>query len=142
VFDLRVLLEVRLLRSSVPRLSESQLATLQRIQQAFAAAIAARDATRWGRLNADFHLAMYAAANRPRTLAIVAALLQTSERFTRLQLSGKQAWRRAQKEHAELVALCAGRDVRAAVALLGRHIESVRADLVRLANAAAAEACV
>jgi DNA-binding GntR family transcriptional regulator len=136
VFDLRALLEVRLLRSSVPRLTADHVAEIRRIQRAFAAAISAGDAARWGRLNADFHLALYAAANQPRTLAIVAGLLQVSERHTRLQLSGAPAWRRAEAEHAELVALCAARDTEAAVALMVRHIESVRVDLLRLAEGA------
>lgn len=133
VFELRALLEPRLLAASIPLLTDLDLAALEGIEAAFASAIARRDSTAWGRLNAELHLAMYARAPLPRTLAIVAALLQTSERYTRLQLARAEAWRRAQQEHAELVRLCRARDVTAATALLVAHVAQVQADLDDLA---------
>ena len=75
----------------------------------------------------------------PRTAAIVAGLLQTSDRYTRMQLSTPTAMKRAEREHAELIRRTQKRDVKGACALLERHIETVRKDLLRiLAQPAAA----
>ncbi len=134
VFALRLMLEPRLARSSIPSLLDEDLTRLEALDHAFDDAIERGDAARWGRLNAELHLAMYARANLPRTFSVVANLLQTSERYTRLQLATQEAWRRAQREHADLVALCRARDAEGAVALIETHVGSVRADLSRLAG--------
>ncbi len=126
VFALRLMLEPRLARSSIPALTEDDLLRLEALDQAFDEAIDKGDAARWGRLNAELHLAMYARANLPRTLSVVANLLQTSERYTRLQLATQAAWRRAQREHAELVALCRLRDAGGAAALIEAHVGACR----------------
>jgi DNA-binding GntR family transcriptional regulator len=132
VFALRSVLEVRLLRHSAPLLQVEDFVALDRIQEAFSGAIRGRDASRWGMLNAELHMALYARADLPRTSAIVANLLTASERYTRIQLSGRAAWQRAQAEHGELIELCRNGDAEAACALLQRHIETVHHDLVAM----------
>jgi len=129
VLDLRQMLEPRLLAGSIPLLSEFDLVELDRIQRAFAEAIIRQDRDQWGTLNAALHLAMYRRAPMPRTLGIVQGLLQTSERYTRLQLATHAAWDRATREHEQLIALCRTRDVTGACALLDAHIAAVRNDL-------------
>jgi DNA-binding GntR family transcriptional regulator len=129
VFDLRALLEPRLLENSIPRLSDAQFAALDAIQAAFDGIVDSGDVTRSGTLNAEFHMALYAAAELPRTSAVVSALLQTSDRYTRLQLASTRGLAKAGREHRELLALCRKRDVPAARRLLVAHIEAVRADL-------------
>lgn len=133
VFELRGLLEPRLLAESIPQLGEADFAELARIEAAFEDAVTRRDSGRWGALNAELHIAMYARAPQPRTLAIVAGLLQTSERYTRLQLATPAAWERARQEHGDLIRLCRTGDVRAATELLARHIAQVHADLEAMA---------
>ena len=77
-------------------------------------------------------MALYARAGQPRTHAIVIALLQTSDRYTRLQLSNTEAMGIAEKEHAELIALCRAQQIDEACGFLVRHIEAVRADLLQV----------
>jgi DNA-binding GntR family transcriptional regulator len=132
VFGLRTLLEVRLLRSSIPLLTDADFENLDRIQEAFGGAIRSLDAARWGTLNAELHMALYRRADLPRTSAIVANLLTASERYTRIQLTGKVAWQRAQTEHGELIDLCRRKEADAACALLERHILAVHRDLVAM----------
>lgn len=129
VFDLRVMLEPRLLAASIPFLGEDDFAALDQVQNRFDAAIASGDRAAWGRLNAELHLIMYRKARLPRSLAIVENLLQASERFTRMQLSALAAYERAQQEHAELIRFCRSRHIDAASGLLVRHIDAVRADI-------------
>jgi DNA-binding GntR family transcriptional regulator len=136
VFDLRALLEPRLLEASGPKLMAEDFARIDRIQSAFVTAVKARDVVRWGELNADFHMALYAQAALPRTLSVVQSLLQTSDRYTRVQLSTPAAMLRAEREHHALAEYCRNGDFEAARTLLAAHVESVRADLVTLLGAA------
>jgi DNA-binding GntR family transcriptional regulator len=72
------------------------------------------------------------AALTPRTKAIVVALLQTSDRYTRLQLSNTKAMGKAEKEHAHLIELCRVRETEKACRFLEQHIEAVRTDLLQV----------
>jgi DNA-binding GntR family transcriptional regulator len=132
VFDLRALLEPRLLARSIPALDDDDLAQIETIQARFSSAIAAGDIAQWGTLNAELHEALYARANLPRTATIVAGLLQTSDRYTRVQLSTPVAMKRAEREHAELIRCARKRKVDAGCELLRRHIEAVRTDLLKI----------
>ena len=136
VFDLRALLEPRLFRHSIRALTEENFVLLDEIQLKFSTAIRAKDLLAWGKLNAELHTALYARAQLPQTSSIVSGLLQKSDRYTRVQLSSPAAMKRAEREHAELIALCKKRKVDAACKLLSQHIETVRADLLRLLNLA------
>ena len=138
VFDLRVMLETRLFRDSLARLQDADLDALDAIQERFEAAIRDRDLARWGVLNQELHAALYARAELPQTAAVVASLLQKSDRYTRVQLSSDAARRRAGREHAELIALARARRVDEACAFLAEHIEAVRADLLRMLKRPAA----
>lgn len=129
VFELRALLEPRLLAHSVSGLTTEDFAELAAIQQAFDAAIDRHDPSQWGLLNARLHMTMYKRAPLPRTLTIVAGLLQTSERYTRLQLATQVAWQRARAEHDALISLCRQGEADAACALLTTHISQVQSDL-------------
>ncbi len=132
VFDLRVLLEPRMLAQSAPHFSADDFAALDGIQRRFEAAIADGDRSEWGQINAEFHMAMYVNARQPRTQSIVTALLQTSDRYTRMQLSTVEAMGTAEKEHAQLIALCRDGKIDSACGFLAQHIEAVRSDLLRV----------
>ena len=132
VFDLRCLLEPRMLAQSAPRFEAEDFARLDDIHARFERAIAARNVSDWGQLNADFHMALYVRAEQPRTQSIVASLLQTSDRYTRVQLSTTASMGTAETEHAELIELCRAGKVADACRLLERHIEAVRTDLLRV----------
>lgn len=140
VFDLRALLEPRLLAASGPKLTAEDFAALDGIQTSFNVAVKARDIARWGELNADLHMALYARAGLPRTLLVVQSLLQTSDRYTRVQLSTPAAMARAEREHRTLVELCSKGSFQEACALLVQHVETVRTDLVALMDHAPPQA--
>lgn len=123
LFGLRALLEPRLLRLSAPRLQAEDFAEIDRINAEYQAEIKAMNPGRWGELNTRLHLTLMARAEQPRTLAIVSALLQNTDRYTRMQLSLTGTGRaRAEKDHARLVRLCRTGDVAAACKLLTEHI--------------------
>jgi DNA-binding GntR family transcriptional regulator len=130
LFELRALIEPRLLRRSAPRLTAEDHAALRAILAEFGAALRGGEAGRWGELNTLFHLRLYGRAGRPRSLALVSNLLRDCDRHTRLQLTQTDGRARAEREHGELLALCEAGDVRAAARLLRAHIEHVRDALV------------
>lgn len=135
VFDLRLMLEPRLLQRSAPRLTAEDHARIDALGDAFAEALARHDVARWGELNAQFHLALYGAARLPRTLSVVTALLQASDRYTRVQLARASALARAQREHRKLLVLCREGRLDEASDFLVAHIDAVRRDLHRLLKA-------
>ena len=136
LFELRALLEPRLLRLSAPRLTAADYAELDRINAEYDAEMAAQQPGRWGELNTRLHLCLMGRAAQPRTLAIVTALLQNTDRYTRLQLSLTGSNRaRAQKEHATLVRLCRAGDVERACRLLTEHIRHAEKKLIEFIRA-------
>ena len=122
LFELRAILEPRLLKASAPRLNEDDYGRLHAILQEFSLALEAQHVSRWGELNTELHMVLYRHAGQPRSLSIVANLLQECDRHTRLQLSLAGKREQAEAEHAELIRLCAAGEVRAACALLKTHI--------------------
>jgi DNA-binding GntR family transcriptional regulator len=131
IFELRAVLEPRLLRLSVPRLEAEDFQALRTILAEYGEELRAGHVGRWGELNTAFHLRLYGRAGRPRSLALVANLLRECDRHTRLQLTQTGGRARAEREHAELLTLCEDRNVPAAARLLRGHIEHVREALVR-----------
>ena len=143
LFELRALLEPRLLRLSAPRLTAEDFAALDAINAEYRAEIRAMNPGRWGELNTKLHLRLMSRAEQPRTLAIVTALLQNTDRYTRLQLSLTGSGRtRAEKEHAAMVRLCRAGDVAAACKLLTAHIRHAEAMLVAFIKTRAPAASV
>lgn len=130
LFMLRGLLEPLLLKKSAPRLTPDDFLELDAILAEYKHELDAQHSNRWGELNTKLHDVLMSRAEQPRTLAIVTSLLQQTDRYTRLQLSlSAESCRRAEEEHGELVRLCKIGDVRAAAALLKKHIEHACAEL-------------
>lgn len=124
LFELRALLEPRLLKASVQHLIDDDYRQLEQILREYSAELRANHVRRWGELNTNFHMLLYRHAGQTRTLAIVANLLQECDRHTRLQLSLTDGMERAEAEHAELLRLCEGGKISAACSLLKSHIEN------------------
>jgi DNA-binding GntR family transcriptional regulator len=125
LFELRAILEPRLLKASAPRLTGEDYDQLNALLKEFSAALVAKEVSRWGELNTELHTLLYRHAGQPRSLTIVTNLLQECDRHTRLQLSLEGMRDRAEIEHAELLRLCRSGKVDAACTLLKTHIENV-----------------
>lgn len=134
-YAIRLALEPDLLRRSAARLTDDDFDALAAQLATHAESLSRGRSEEWGPLNTEFHLALYARADRPRTLALVAALLRECDRYTRIQLQGRAvAQDRAQREHETMLALCReGRDEEAA-ALLHDHIANVAEEVWTLAR--------
>lgn len=125
LFEIRALLECEVLRLSIPNLTESDFEQAEEILRVYENALWKQgDLGSWGRLNSQFHAALYSRANRPHFMAIIRQINNNGERYTGLQLYLTRAFERAKKEHRQLLQLCRKRDVEAACTLLKQHIQT------------------
>jgi len=118
----RVLLECDVLLEAVPRQTADDIAAAADMLERFDRALRERDVSAWGMLNARFHLALYRAAGRPQTLAIIEQLLNRTDRYTRMQILLTGFSERAQSEHTELLDYCRRKDAIGAAAFLRQHV--------------------
>jgi DNA-binding GntR family transcriptional regulator len=125
LYDLRALLEGDILERALPNFQDADVAAAQKILVELENAYRNNDIPKWGGLNWQFHKSLYLPANRPETLSIIEGINIQTDRFTRVQLVVSGAIETAEKEHRELLRLCAARDPKA-VDYLRRHILNAR----------------
>ncbi|TDR73300.1 GntR family transcriptional regulator [Paludibacterium purpuratum] len=118
----RVLLECDVLLEAVPRQTAADIAAAEALLIDFEQALQQRDIASWGVLNARFHLALYRAAERPQTLALIEQLHNRTDRYTRMQILLTDFSERAHDEHCRLLTLCKTKDAIGAAAFLRQHI--------------------
>jgi len=117
VYDILASLECTALRLAIPH---HTLATLGRAEEAlYTAPTSGVDNVN---LNSDFHLALYAPAQRPRLLNLIDGQRQRVQRYLRLYLALPKFKQQTEREHAEILQACVKRRVIRAVALLERHL--------------------
>jgi DNA-binding GntR family transcriptional regulator len=120
LFELRLVLEDRLLTRAIPRLDAADFDLLDDL---IAQSMAPDGLKRWGELNWRLHEAMYLPAGRPVTLKLLKRVHDNIDRYLRLEIALSQAGReRGYREHRQLVDLCRARDIEGARALLAAHI--------------------
>ncbi|MCJ2127095.1 GntR family transcriptional regulator [Methylobacterium sp. J-077] len=132
IFTLRVQLEPELLALSAQRFSAQDIQDLHGLTEEYSAALKSGEILRWGELNQRFHLDLLRHAGRPRSLSIVAGLLQDCDRPTRLQLSTSGDVARADREHRAIIALCAAGQIDEAADHLRRHIQHAAHSLIAI----------
>ncbi|AWN48259.1 GntR family transcriptional regulator [Methylobacterium terrae] len=132
VFQLRVSLEPQLLILSARHLTREDFSELRALRDEYGAALKAGRVETWGELNRRFHLGLLRHAGRPRSLAIIAGLLQDCDRPTRLQLSVTGDVARADMEHTTILDLCEAGEIVAAANLLRLHVEHAGRALVEI----------
>ena len=132
IFQLRGQLEPQLLVVSAMHLTPADIQALRAVASAYSDTLAGGEVLRWGELNRRFHLDLLQHAERPRSLSIVAGLLQDCDRPTRLQLSASGDVARADREHREILALCEAGKIDKAADLLRRHIENAAQSLIAI----------
>jgi DNA-binding GntR family transcriptional regulator len=129
LFDLRAVLESDLIERALARMADEDIAAAREILDALEDSYRKRDMASWGRLNWAFHRRLYLPAGRAQTLAILQGINLQVERYIRLHLLVTDGVDAAEREHRELLRLCALRDP-GAVAFLRRHILDTGTSLV------------
>jgi DNA-binding GntR family transcriptional regulator len=130
IFELRALLESRLLKIAITKMTDADFAWADKmLVQLNQAETQDPSLLKWGMLNWEFHAAFYHPAEQPRTLAVVKSLHQHSERYLQLQMRMQARTRRADEQHRMLIQLCRARKTGEAVAFLREHILNILPDL-------------
>ena len=124
IFDLRVLLEREALLHAVPRHTP---ATLRKVTAIQAELELTDDSARWAEGDRHFHEALYAPAERDRTIQLVGMLRNVVERFAAAHLSHdvrRTAWK---EEHRALLAAVTAGDAARATECLVTHLRATEA---------------
>jgi len=133
LFHIRALLECEVLRVSIPHLTPADFAEAEGIQERFRAELGQSEhVSAWGRLNSQFHAALYAGAVLPQFKAILRTVNNNGERYTRMQLFLTEGRQRAVAEHQRLLELSRAGDIDAACALLNEHVRHAGSSLRHL----------
>ncbi|MBU1329832.1 MAG: GntR family transcriptional regulator [Gammaproteobacteria bacterium] len=122
MFEVRILLEDKVLRLAIPNMSEATFTRAERICDEF---IGETNIGRWAELNWELHACLYEPAQRPFLVGLIRSIHDKLERYLRLQMSLSEGKDRADHEHREIIAACRARDVERAVTLLDEHIIGV-----------------
>lgn len=132
IFDLRVLLEVDLFRHAIPEMGEAEFQRCEEIIAAMDESYQEDDVSRWGKLNYDYHCALYSAAGRRLSEEMLARLNVHSDRYVRIHLSVMEQREPAQVEHRNLLNLARAGDVEGACDLLVHHITRTKSELLEM----------
>lgn len=124
LLEIRAVLEGEVLKAAIPLQTDADLAAAEAALTDFGAALNNHDVRLWGELNSRFHLALYRAAHRPNTLALIEQLHNKTDRYTRLQIMFTRTMTRTHEEHTRLLELCRERAVDEAVEFIRFHILS------------------
>ena len=132
LFDLRALIEPNLIALAIPNMTPDDLEQAKTVLSSYNADIDSADVPSWGEHNTRFHMALYAPAQRRKTLEIVRSLLVNTDRYTRLVLTLGTGVEQAKEDHGGLLEFCRKKSINQAAALTLDHIQRARADLVGL----------
>jgi DNA-binding GntR family transcriptional regulator len=130
LFELRALLECDTLLRAIPQMVDQDVVEARDLLRELEASYEQGNMDAWGRLNWAFHHRLYLPSRRARTLAILQGINLQTERFIRVHLVVTQGLEAAQKEHRELLHLCALRETEKAVTFLRAHIIDAGRSLV------------
>jgi DNA-binding GntR family transcriptional regulator len=89
------------------------------------------DARRWLQLNDEFHLRLYACADRPRLSSLIENLRDASTPYIYMYVAGRSPSQRANEEHKALLDACVRGDEEAAREAIRAHMRSAAGDLAR-----------
>jgi DNA-binding GntR family transcriptional regulator len=124
LFEIRAALEGVTLRRAVPHLTPDDLVRAEKALKAYERALNDEaDFDVWGDLHWQFHSALYAAANRARSLSLIRMINNNADRYIRLHiLFSRDAHRNAKDEHRAILEMCRERNAALASQLLEEHI--------------------
>lgn len=122
IFDLRSLIEVDMFRRAIPKMTADDFARCNNLLDEMEASYDADDVAKWGRLNYQFHSALFVAAERKLTNELLQRVCLQSDRYDRMHLSVMEQREPAKEEHRKLVKLAQEGDIEEGCLLLAKHI--------------------
>jgi DNA-binding GntR family transcriptional regulator len=129
IFELRVSLETAALRASVQRLCVEEILVATEVCRK---ADQVKDKLAYGELNWQFHRAIYASCQRPRTLNLIETLWRNASRYSALLRHRDPYLRQSQQEHWDMLEAVGRKDAELACRLLRTHIEGAAGRILKL----------
>lgn len=122
-FELRTLLEQELGRHAIRRRTNAEIAEVYSILAAMgtAAELSEEDMNQWFELNAQFHLALFASANRPQYMRALNGTRGAIECYVRAEVRLTGDLTEAQAEHSEIARAFATGDEEGFLSLIREH---------------------
>ena len=120
LFEIRILLELELLRQAWPQLDPAQILTLEPMLEPMRDA---PDLETWNALDFELHHALYTPAGKGRMLAQVENLRGQTNRFCLLTRPDKSELEHCDGEHTALIAACKTGNLETALERLKSHLE-------------------
>ena len=127
VFDLRALLEPKILCDAVPRMSPECLREARQHCMAFSRSPKPME---WGNLNRIFHNTLYSASKLKYFKDVADNAVDRVERYIRAQLVMSDGMERADREHLAILEACEERNADRASLLLRDHIIGAKRSLL------------
>lgn len=138
LFELRAMLEPELIKAAIPNMTRQDFSAAEAILSQYTSDLDNNDVHSWGELNTQYHLALYNASGRKKTIEIVRGLLVNTDRYTRLVITLDNGVENAKEDHGGLLDLCRKGAVNQAVALTRDHIQRAEAGLIAMLDAQSA----
>lgn len=136
IFDVRIMLEVDLFTRAIPLMQDEHFELCEGILEEMALSYQSGDVAAWGPLNAAFHGALYAAADRKLTTNLLERASLQSNRYVSIHIDQLKNSTRAQQDHSELLDLARQRNIAAAADKLRSHIENTKLQVLEWIAAA------
>ncbi|MBL4601164.1 MAG: GntR family transcriptional regulator [Emcibacteraceae bacterium] len=119
IFNLRIVLELDMLKNSIPNLTPEQLSGLNDICDG---ENEVSDIIQYGDFNAKFHLALYGGATRPRQIFLIKSLWNNALRYSTLLRIDGNHFTQSQAEHRAMVDYACKGDIDGACGILEEHL--------------------
>jgi DNA-binding GntR family transcriptional regulator len=119
IYEIRASLEVTALQLAAPLHS---VASLKRVAAILQRSRRAHEVSQYAQFNREFHLALYAPAQRERLIAIIDSLHSQGERYLRLKLGMPSHKQRSDEEHQSIFDALSAGDTQGAVQILRSHL--------------------
>ncbi|MGB3383444.1 MAG: GntR family transcriptional regulator [Marinomonas sp.] len=131
-FDVRILLEVDLLKKSIPLMDEQHFDKCRELLDEMEASYAAGNVADWGPLNAQYHAMLYEAANQKLTMQLLERVSMQANRYVSMHIDQLSKADNAEHDHRSLFNLARLRDVDGAADLLKAHLENTKQQILEL----------
>jgi len=131
-FDVRVLLEVDLLKKSIPLMEEAHFNQCADLLNEIEASYTAGNVADWGPLNAQYHAMLYEAANQKLTMQFLEHVSMQSNRYVSMHIDQLHKSGSAEHDHRSLLHLARARDIEAASDLLRSHLLNTKQQILEL----------
>lgn len=132
IFDVRILLEVDLLKQSIPLMEEQHFSQCEGLLVEMEASYAAGKVADWGPLNSRYHALLYQAADRKLTMQLLERVSAQSHRYVAMHIDKLKQSDNAEQDHRSLLAFARKRDVEGAANLLHAHLLNTKQQILEL----------